>query len=369
MLEKGRCLEANVQYFGDYKNTSYRQCGTGKQKYDYDYEIYYVYGFFKQYQVPIYAVPFIIGTTGNIILLIIFICNKNMRTVPNMYILNFALSDIIYLTVFFSEACANRINDKWLNNEFVCVFVSFFRRMSVGLSAYSVALYSFQRYRVIVRPFQVRVSSQTKRRGIVATFCGVWLVAALFAVPSTLSKYLCQVNILVSSITYYQHVVIFELFVSCILPLTVIAFSYINIVRHLVESSRSISEGIQNPHLNTRINAAKIVVGLAVVFVISYVPYHVFWAYFICSQKSPFSSTNVYDPYIHYSNIQNTLNSSDYKIGYTYLISTCFLTINSCLNPVALFCTSSQFRHLKRYFTCFCKTSSPSDDFELARIN
>jgi len=216
----------------------------------------------------------------------------------------------------------------------------------------------------------VRVSSQPKWRSIVATFCGVWLVAALFAVPSTLSKYLCQVNILVSSITYYQQVVIFELLVSCILPLTVISFSYIKIVRHLVENSRAISEGTQNTHLKTRRNSTKIVVGLAVVFVISYVPYHVFWTYFICSQKSPLSSTIVYNSYNHYSNIQNTLNSSDYEIGYTYLISKCFLTINSCLNPVALFCTSSQFRqHLKRYLTCFCKTSSPSSDFELARIN
>jgi len=231
-------------------------------------------------------------------------------------------------------------------------------------------LYSFQRYRVTVRPFQVRVSSQPKWRSIVSTFCGLWLVAAVFAVPSTLSKYLCQVNIFVSSTTYYQPVVIFELLVFCLLPFIVIAFCYIKIVRHLVESSRSISEGIQYPHLNSRINAAKIVLGLTVVFMISYVPYHVFWTYFICSQKSPISTIIVYESYFHYSNIQNTLNSSDYEILYTYLISTCFLTINSCLNPVALFCTSSQFRqHLKRYLTCFCKTSSPSTDFELARRN
>jgi hypothetical protein len=46
--------------------------------------------------------------------------------------------------------------------------------------------------------------------------------------------------------------------------------------RHLVESSRSISEGTQNPQLKTRRNTAQIVVGLTVVFLISYVPYHVF---------------------------------------------------------------------------------------------
>jgi len=131
------------------------------------------------------------------------------------------------------------------------------------------------------------------------------------------------------------------------------------IYRHLVESSRSISEGTQNRQLETRRNTAKIVLGLAVVFLISYVPYHVFWTYFISTQENTiaFDSTDI-------------LGYSNYELQYTYLISTCILLINSCLNPVALFCTSSPFRqHLKRYLTCFCKTGSPSTDFELARRN
>jgi len=131
------------------------------------------------------------------------------------------------------------------------------------------------------------------------------------------------------------------------------------IYRHLVESSRSISEGTQNRQLETRRNTAKIVLGLAVVFLISYVPYHVFWTYFISTQENTiaFDSTDI-------------LGYSNYELQYTYLISTCILLINSCLNPVALFCTSSPFRqHFKRYLTCFCKTGSPSTDFELARRN
>ena len=363
VLEKGQCLEGNVQYLGHYENTSYSDIDILKQDYDIEYGNDYEidYEFFKQYQLPVYAFPFIFGTAGNIILLIIIICNKDMRTVPNMYILNLATSDIIYLTVLISEACANRINITWVNNKFMCIFFPFCRRMSVGLPAYSVALYSFQRYRVIVSPLQFRVSSQPKWRGIVATFCGVWTVAALFAVPSALSKKMFKKILNVTSITYYQHVIIFELLVSCVLPLCVIAFSYIMTARHLAESSRSISEGTQNLQQKTRRNAAKIVVGLTVVFVISYVPYHVFWTYFICSQE---------DIYILSPDSTDILRNSDHKFQYTYVISTCFLSINSCLNPVALFCTSSHFRqHLKRYINCFCKTSSPSTDFEFARRN
>jgi len=212
--------------------------------------------------------------------------------------------------------------------------------MSVGLSAYSIALYSIQRYRVIVNPFHVRLSSPPTWRGIVATFCAVWIVAALFAVPSTLSKNLCpkffDVTLKtygVRLITYCQRVVFFELLVSCVLPLCTISFSYTMTPRHLVESYRPISEGTQNPHLKTRRNTAKIVVGLTIVFVISYVPYHVFWTYFIYNIANIFSFS-----------ITSFLNYLNYKLQYTYLISNCFLLINPCLNPVALFSTSSPFR-------------------------
>ena len=111
----------------------------------------------------------------------------------------------------------------------------------------------------------VRVSSQTTWRVFVATICGVWIVAALFAVPSALSKYLCEEITIFRSVTYYQPVVIFELLVSCLFPVRVVAFTYIMTSCHLAENSRSLYLGTQNPQLKTRGNSAKIVVGLTVV--------------------------------------------------------------------------------------------------------
>jgi hypothetical protein len=192
----------------------------------------------------------------------------------------------------------------------------------------------------------------------VATICGVWIVAALFALPSAATSYLCVNNFKLQDEWYYKRVVIFELLASCVLPLCVIAFTYIMTARHLVVSSRSISEGTQNPQLKTRRNTAKIVVGLTVVFLVSYVPYNVFMTYV--------SWNGSIDNY--YLTFRDMISDSNY--GMQILISTCFLLINSCLNPVALFCTSSPFRqHLKRYLTCFCKTNSPSTDLELTRRN
>ena len=359
VLEKGQCLEGNIQYYGDYNSRSCNDTDIYTDNKDYEYDYDYEVMFFKHYNVRIYVFPFIFGTISNVILLIIIICNKDMRTLPNMYIINLAISDIIYLTLLFSEAFAKGMSDTWLEGVFMCTFLPFFRRMSVCLSAYSVALFSFQRYRVTVNPFQALVSSQATWRGIVATICAVWIVAALFAVPTVQSNYQCGlVDMYITN--YYKLVVIFELLVSCVLPLCVVAFSYVMTARHLVKSSRSISEGTQNPQLNTRRNTAKIVVGLTVVFLISYVPYHAFWTYVNCTREVKIFSEKITDIHIYW----------DYKLRYTYQISTCFLLINSCLNPVALFCISSPFRqHLKSYLTCFCKTNSAPTDLELERRN
>jgi len=352
VLEKGECLEGNITYYGDYKSTHYSYNDTDHNiSYEDVYDDDEILNFYK---LPVYAVPLIFGITSNVNILIIITCNKDMRTVPNMYIINLATSDIIHLTVIFFELYTNSTPFNRKDDDFMCTFLPFSLRLSVCLSAYSLAVFSFQRYRVTAIPFHVRVSSQATWRVTVAAICGVWIVSASFAVPSVLSNYMCQYFCITSSMTYYRHVVIFEILASCVLPLCVIAFTYIMTARHLVESSRSISEGTQNPQLNTRRNTAKIVVGLVLVFLISYVPYNVFWTHFICSDD------------FFFSKFKNILDKSENKFQNTYLILTCFLQINSCLNPVALFCTSNQFRqHLKRYLTCFGKTNSPPTDFEL----
>jgi hypothetical protein len=367
VLERGECIEGVIQYCGDSNiDCNYTDIDDTDTETETDtdtetetdtdtetetdtdeYKI--VPSLLVQYQAPIYAVPFIFGTTCNVIILIIVICNKDMRTVPSMYILNLAISDIIYLTVLFCEACANTISDTWQVQDFICHFLPFSRRLSVGLSAYSVAVLSIQRYRVITNPLQVHVSSPPTWRVTVATICGVWIVAALFAVPSAISNFVCQQSEGIVYTAYYRNVVIFELLVSCVLPLSVIGFTYIKTALHLVKSSR-ISEGTSNLQLKTRRNTARIVVGLTVIFVISFVPYHVLSTYIICTEiESDFYEIT---PFI--------ILESNNNLEHIYLVSTCFLLLNSCLNPLALFCTSSQIRqHFKRYLTCFCKTNPP----------
>ena len=184
-------------------------------------------------------------------------------------------------------------------------------------------------------------------------------MAALLALPAALSKYLCFGFLFLLSNTYYQHVSVFQLLVSCAFPLCVIAFTYIMTARRLLESSTPISKETQNPQLNKRKNTAKVVLGLTVVFLISHVPYHILEVYYYSR-----IDLDIFDA-VPINELEWVHNLVKIK-----LILKLFLSINSCLNPVAVFCTSFAFRRqLKRYLTCCCKAKSSPTDFELTRRN
>jgi hypothetical protein len=353
VLEKGQCLQDHIHYYGDYKNTNFRHTYIYTER-DQKKKIDLAD---RPYEFPVVAMFFVFGTTANVILIIIITRNKDMRTVPNMYILNLAISDMIFLTLLFYAACANVIHVLWLKGEFMCAFLPFCYRMSGLLTMYSITVLSIQRYRVTVNPFQVRISLQPTWRATVFNICGVWIVAALFAIPAARSRYLCDQRLLLWRRNYYQHVALFHLLMSCVLPLCVIAFNYLCVARHLVESSCSLSEETQSPCLNTRTQTARVVLALTVVFMISYLPFH-------------YSET-----YNYYFGINLHIDTaaSRHEFGWTDNISHVgvilhlLLSINSCLNPVALFCTSLALRReLKRYLSCWCKAKSPSTGSELS---
>ena len=352
VLEKWQCLQGNTHTNTSYSYTPVENTDTNTDTDTETKQRENVYSFLKQYDLPVSAILFIFGTTGNVILIIIIICNKDMRTVPNMYILNLAISDIVCLTLLISNAWPNSVT--LLRGDIMCTFLPFCYRVSVGLTAYSIAVLSIQRYRVTVKPLHVRVSSHPTWRATVATICGVWIVAALFAVPSARSRIFCDYTFLFLHTKYYQHIVIFELFVSCVLPLCVIAFCYIMTACHNVEIPCSLSEVTQNPQLNTRKNTAKVVLAITVIFLISYLPYHIFRWHFISRMNVDISSVKSSDIELWANNLTDII-----------LILKHFLSINSCLIPVALCCTNLAFRrHFKRYLTCFYKAKSPSSDVE-----
>jgi len=157
---------------------------------------------------------------------------------------------------------------------------------------------------------------------------------------------------------YNKRVTIFRLLLSCVLPLCVIAFFYIMMSCHLLKSRYSLSE-THNARQNTRKNTAKVMLGITLVFLFSYLPFQIFQTYL-------YSNMNLENPLAEVT--KEMLEFERFWMLASLL--GIFLSINSYLNPVALFCTSLVFRrHFKRYLMCCCKSKSPPTVLELKRKN
>ena len=110
----------------------------------------------------------------------------------------------------------------------------------------------------------------------------MWIVAALFAVPSALSKYvLLELKSLISGrLTYYQLLVIFWILsVLCTSSLCDCVLLHYDSLPSSKKRWSYVWE-TQTPQMNTPKNTF--------VFLVSYVPYHAFWTYNTGLFISPF---------------------------------------------------------------------------------
>jgi hypothetical protein len=294
------------------------------------------------------AISVTFGMTSNTIILIIIRLNKDMRTLPNMYILNLATSDMILITLFVFVTSPDEVYANLYYPDIFRAFGTFFYCLSVSLSGFTLTLLNILRYRVTANPISVCFPPQMTWCAALAKVRKVWIAAFAFALTTTVCIAFIPKYDTILYVTYYKYVCYFVLLVSCAIPVCVMTISCATFTWHYMERV-FISEGKQQPQMNKITTTQKVVWALSVVFIISYGPYYLFITYSFMNMTDEFSVT-------FYSML--SINE----------LSVCFLLMYSCLNPVVVFSLDRVFRkHLKRYLTRCCKTNSPPTNLELVR--
>ena len=143
--------------------------------------------------------------------------------------------------------------------------------------------------------------------------------------PDELGSSYLQMMVLLKFLSYYA------------IPLCIIAFFYILMARHLELSTRNMPGEMQgqSSQIRARKKVAKMVLAFVIIFILCFLPYHIFLLWFNFYPRS----MEVYDEFWHAFRI----------IGF------CLSFINSCINPIALYCVSGTFRkHFNKYLFCCC---------------
>ncbi|XP_042891667.1 neuropeptide CCHamide-1 receptor-like [Penaeus japonicus] len=303
----------------------------------------------ETYIVPIlFAIIFIVGVIGNGCLIVIFVKNKTLRNVPNTYIISLALGDLLVL--FFSVPFVSTIYtiESWPYGTFECKFSELVRDVSVGVTVFTLTALSADRYLAIVST--VRRAAGGAGRRTVRFAVAIWFLAVLLATPAGvfshvqvfqvsegkaisvcypfpdyLPEWYPQTNIIVKALLYY------------LLPLVVIATFYLLMARHLLASDDVPGESrVFHGQRRTRRKVAQIVLCFVLIFAVCFLPSHVFLLWFYLD---PLAS-------VKFNGFWHALR----------IIGFCLSFMNSCINPIALYCISGTFRkYYNRYLFCCCR--------------
>ena len=276
---------------------------------------------------------------------------------------------------------------------------------SLGVSVFTLVALSADRYLAISHPIWQRQIISTKRTLFIAG--AIWLFAFLLAIPDGIMSTIDGYDVPVCSTAhkdwqdYTKYRILFRFIVYFAVPLTIIASFYALISRQLILSTRGIhsndtimSRSFHAPTANstedssptsrlrlshgtsadlaspstrhrgkeatnakhrrsapsvheTRKRVAVTVLVIVALFVACWLPRHVYLLWFY------FDTEGSYNMAWHVFKV----------LGF------CLMFLNSCINPLALYMVSAQFRYYYQLYLCHCNCVSSNSQRPLATNN
>lgn len=138
---------------------------------------------FNNVTLIIYAIVFVMGFLGNTLAIYVMIRYAKMKTVTNIYILNLAVADELYILgiPFFGT---NSVLSYWPYGVFFCKVCMTVDTMSQFASTFCLTLMSIDRFLAVVYPIR---SAKWRKLQVAKVFSGlVWVVSFVFALPVTI---------------------------------------------------------------------------------------------------------------------------------------------------------------------------------------
>ncbi|KAK8773409.1 CCHamide-1 receptor [Amblyomma americanum] len=308
----------------------------------------------ETYVVPtVFAFIFLVGLLGNGTLILVFIRNRTMRSVPNIYIMSLSIGDFIVIAGTVPFISTIYILDSWPYGLFLCKLSEFLRDVSISVTVLTLTVLSIDRYVAIAMPLLNHKGRRHTRRTVtIMLTVSVWMVAILMAVPGAHYSFVMKVQAtpeLQYSVCYPfpqemwpwypKLMVLMKFLMQYALPLIIIATFYCMMARQLIQTSRAqltqpgYGGVAQLKQMKARVKVAKIALAFVVLFAVCFFPNHVFMMWYYFAPDAP----SRYNSFWHVWKI----------MGYVMTF------VNSCLNPIALYLVSGVFRnHFKHYLFC-----------------
>ncbi|KFO38310.1 C-C chemokine receptor type 8 [Fukomys damarensis] len=277
--------------------------------------------------VVIYCFLFIFGLLGNSLVILILVVCKKLRSITDIYLLNLALSDLLF--VFSLPFQAYYQMDQWVFGTVMCRVVSGLYYIGFFSSMFFIALMSLDRYLAIVHAVYA-MKVRMARVGIGLSLAA-WLASLVATSPMLVFYQVSSEDGILKCYSFYnQQALEWKIFihfeiniVGLLIPFTIFLFCYISVLRQL--------RSCQN-HRKTR--AIVLVLTVVVASLVFWIPFNL--VLFLRS--------------LHSLHILDGCSVSQWLTYATHVTETISFT-HCCMNPVIYAFVGEKFKkHLSEVF-------------------
>nr|XP_056713036.1 C-C chemokine receptor type 4-like [Euleptes europaea] len=293
-----------------------------------------------------YSFVFLLGLAGNILVLLVLLKYKRLKSMTDIYLLNLAISDLFF--VFALPFWSYSVAVEWVFGDGLCKFFSWVYLTGFYSGIFFIMLMSIDRYLAVVHVV-FALKARTVSYGTLTSLI-VWLVAMAASVPGLVfSEAIPENNRIICRPSYPKNDMTWKLFtplefniLGLLVPFAVMSFCYTHILKALWHCRNE-----------NKKKAVKMIFVVMVVFFLFWTPYNIV-LFLQC----------LHDVLI----IEGCQISTN--LDYAFQASQTLSFFHCCLNPVIYFCMGQKFKKYIRLlfknnilYRTLCKPCGLPDTF------
>ncbi|KAJ3609759.1 hypothetical protein NHX12_024270 [Muraenolepis orangiensis] len=213
---------------------------------------------YKVISSVLFLVICVLGVVGNVMVVLVVLTTKHMRTPTNCYLVSLAVADLMVLTAAGLPSVAESVfGGRWVFGRYGCLCITYFQYLGINASSCSITAFTVERYIAICHPIKAQfLCTLSRAKKIILS---VWVFTSLYCVMwfylSDLQE-LVYDNITVVTCGYkvprrfYMPVYFFDFGVFFVVPLLLSAVLYGLIARILFTNPlpSSVKDKCKNGH-------------------------------------------------------------------------------------------------------------------------
>ena len=130
-----------------------------------------------------YPIAMILGFGGNTLVLLIAFNYNRIRTVTNFFIINLAISDLVFVILCIpSTYITAYLLQYWPFSNVLCIFFNYMQTVSVTLTVYTLIWITLDKFWALVRPLKLRMSINECKYLILFS----WIFSLVISLPIAL---------------------------------------------------------------------------------------------------------------------------------------------------------------------------------------